>query len=83
MAWTLPWRPLSILFERDILATIVCDLVSHRLTSLFPHQLNAKIAFVSHRPTNPYPHLSDHLNETIALGDHLSHQHDLMIFYHS
>ena len=75
--------PLRILFGRDIVSTMVCALASHLLTRVCLHQLNAKIAYVSHRPTNPYPHLSDHLNETIALGDHLSHQHDLMIFYHS
>ena len=81
----------------DILSTIVCGLVSHRPTSLFPHQLNAKIACVSHRLTNPCPHLSLQLNAKIAfvshrlkspwttllVCDHWSHQYDLVIPYHS
>ena len=62
---------------------MVCAHASHLLTRLCLHQLNAKIAYVSHRPTCPYHHLRDHRNETIALGDYLTHQHDLMIFYRS
>ena len=62
---------------------MVCALASHLLTRVCLHQLNAKISYASHRPTCLCPHLRDPRNETIAIGDLLTHQYDLMIFYHS